>query len=278
MRPGAATALLLAPGLVLLAGLLGLPLAALLWDSLQPNVLLDFAGPALDNYRYLLARAYYLQVVLRTVRQAGLTTAVAVPLGYATALLLLGLRGRAGNLAIMGLTFPILAGPLTVVLGWMALMADGGPVFGPLAAAGLLRPPRLLGTEAGVVVSLVQFTLPFAVLTLYAGLRQVPPPLYEAAANLGAGRLSGFLHVTLPLSLPAVLSASIVVFSLAASSFVGPYYLGGAGQLTLTTLVSQFVLATFNAPLAAAAAGLAAVVMAAVTAALAAGIGRFIRP
>ena len=270
--------LLLLPSLLLLALLLGLPLAAMLAQSLQPNVLLSFTGPAADNYAYLLSRGYYLQVIGRTLRLAAETTLLAIPLGYAAAMLLRGLSGRAGNLAIMGLTFPILAGPLTVVLGWMALLADGGPFLGPLVEAGLIGRPRLLGSEAGVVISLVQFVLPFAVLTLYTGLRQIQPPMHEAARSLGAGALSRFWHVTLPLSLPSVLSAGIITFSLAASSFISPHYLGGAGQLTLTTLVSQFIMATFNAELAAAAAGLLLLLMLASVVALTAAIGRLIRP
>ncbi|MBO1074593.1 ABC transporter permease [Roseomonas marmotae] len=270
--------LLLLPSLLLLVLLLGLPLVAMLGTGLQPNVLLDFEGPALDNYAYLLSRSYYLQVIWRTLRMAAETTLYAIPLGYLAAMLLQGLSGRAGNLAIMGLTFPILAGPLTVVLGWMALLADGGPFIGPLVSAGVIPPLRLLGTEAGVVISLVQFVLPFTVLTLFTGLRQIQPQMHEAARSLGAGSTARFLHVTLPLSLPSVLSASIITFSLAASSFISPHYLGGAGQLTLTTLVSQFIMATFNAELAAAAAGLLLLLMLASVVAITALLGRLIRP
>ncbi|EHL95386.1 ABC transporter, permease protein [Acetobacteraceae bacterium AT-5844] len=269
---------LLLPSLLLLAVLLGLPLAAMLAQSLQPNVLLSFTGPALDNYGYLLSRPYYLQVILRTLRHAALTTLISLPLGYIAAMLLRDLSGRAGNLAIMALTFPILAGPLTVALGWMALLADGGPFLGPLVRAGLIAPPRLLGSETGVIISLIQFVLPFTVLTLYTGLRQIQPQLQEAARSLGASGAARFLHVTLPLSLPSVLSASIIAFSLAASSFISPHYLGGAGQLTLTTLVSQFIMATFNAELAAAAAGLLLVLMLAAVVGITLAIGRFIRP
>jgi ABC-type spermidine/putrescine transport system permease subunit I len=270
--------LLLLPSLLLLVLLLGLPLAAMLATSLQPNVLLSFTGPALDNYSYLLSKPYYLQVIWRTLRLAAATTLLAIPLGYIAAMLLQDLSGRAGNLAIMGLTFPILAGPLTVVLGWMALLADGGPFLGWLTNSGLLPPLRLLGSETAVVISLVQFVLPFAVLTLFTGLRQIQPHLQEAARSLGATSLSRFLHVTLPLSLPSVLSASIITFSLAASSFISPYYLGGAGHLTLTTLVSQFIMATYNAELAAAAAGLLLVVMLFSVIGITIAIGRFVRP
>jgi len=270
--------LLLAPSMLLLVAVLGVPIVFIIVTSLQPNVLLTFTGPALDNYHYLAGRAYYIDVVIRTLQQAALTTLLTVPLGYAAAIMLCELSGRLGNLAAIGVTFPILTGPLVVALGWMSLLPDGGPVFGPLVRAGLIAPPRLLGTQLAVLISLVQFTLPFAMLTLFTALRQIPPQLYEAAASLGAGPLRSFLRVTLPLSLPGVLSTAIIVFSLAASSYVSPHYLGGASELTLTTLIAQFVLATYNSPLAAASAIMLLMLMVIVIASLTKVLGRMIRP
>jgi ABC-type spermidine/putrescine transport system permease subunit I len=277
-RPNWTTVLLLAPSLILLGVFLGIPLIVIAINSLQPNVLLSFKAPALNNYEYLASHSYYLDVVLRTFLLAIYTTIFALPLGYITAMLLRRMSGRLGNLAMIGLTFPILSGPLVVVLGWMSLLPDGGPLFGPLVDAGLISPPHLLGTDTAVIVSLVQFTLPFAVLTLYTALKEIPENLYEAATNLGAGWLRTFLHVTLPLSLPGVLSTVIITFSLAASSYVAPHYLGGAAELTLTTLIAQFILATYNSPLAAASAVMLLVLMVVVVAVSTKFFGRLIRP
>jgi ABC-type spermidine/putrescine transport system permease subunit I len=272
------TALLLAPSLLLLLAVIGVPLVFIALSSLQPNVLLQFAGPDLNNYRYLLSRSYYLDVLLRTFDEAALTTVLAVPLGYAAAMALRELAGRTGNLAALAVTFPILTGPLVVALGWLSLLPDGGPLFGPLIHAGLIAPPRLLGTQTAVLVSLVQFTLPFTMLTLYTALRQIPPQLYEAAASLGAGAVRTFLRVTLPLSLPGVLTAAILSFSLAASSYISPHYLGGAAQLTLTTLIAEFVLATYNSPLASASAIMLLVLMLIVVVLTTRLFARWIRP
>jgi ABC-type spermidine/putrescine transport system permease subunit I len=276
-RVNLVTALMLAPSLLLLVLFLGLPLIVVLISSFQPNVLLQFEGPALDNYVYLSTNAYYADVVLRTVRLAFLTTIVALPLGYAMAYMMRDLSGRMGNLAIMALTFPILAGPLVIIIGWMALLADGGPIFGPLINAGLIGRLRLIGTETAVVVTLVQFVLPFVVLTLYTALRQIPSQVMEAASSLGASSSQRFMSVTLPLSLQGVLSATIIAFSLAASSYVSPYYIGGAAQLTLTTLIAQFTMATYNSQLAAASAILLLVVMIVLLVALTAVFKRLIR-
>ena len=269
---------MLAPSILLLVLVIGVPVLFIVASSLEPNVLITFQGPALDNYRYLAGRAYYVDVVIRTLEQAVLTTVLTVPLGYAAAMMMCELSGRMGNLAAIGVTFPILAGPLVVILGWMSLLPDSGPIFGPLVRAGLIAPPRLLGTSFAVVLSLVHFTLPFAMLTLFTSLRQIPAPLYEAAASLGAGPLRSFLRLTLPLSLPGVQAATIIVFSLAASSYISPHYLGGAAELTLTTLIAQFVLATYNGPLAAASAVILLILMLVLIVALTSIFKRMIRP
>jgi putative spermidine/putrescine transport system permease protein len=240
---------------------LGIPLIVILVSSFQPNVLIQRDAPGLYNYEYLVTQHYYAGVLVRTIRLAVLATILTLPLGYAAAMLLPRLSARIGNVAIMGLTFPILAGPLVIILGWMALLPGRGPLFGPLVRWGLISPPRIVGTEAAVLVSLVQFLMPFAILTLYTAIKQIPGELYEAAESLGAGPMRKFRDVTLPLSLPGVLSTSIILFSLSASSYISPHYLGGAAELTLTTLIGEFILATYNSPLAGAAAILLLLVM-----------------
>jgi ABC-type spermidine/putrescine transport system permease subunit I len=244
----------LVPGLLFLVVFLILPLLATLWLSLSPNVLVTFEGPGLDNFKYLLGKAYYLDVVWRTLRFATVATVIALLLGYPAAYLLRDVSERVGSTMIIALTFPILAGPLVVVLGWMILLSDGGPLIRPLVQLGLVGPLRLLGSQTAVVVGLVHFVLPFVILTLFSSLKQIPGDALEAARSLGAGRLRVLRHVVWPLSLPGVISATLIAFSLAASSYVSPHYLGGATQLTLTTLVAQFILSTFNTEMAGAAA------------------------
>jgi putative spermidine/putrescine transport system permease protein len=244
----------LVPGLAFLALFLVLPLLATAYLALSPNVLVKFEGPGLDNFAYLLGKPYYLDVLWRTLRVALATTVIALALGYPAAYVLRDVSARLGSTMVIGLTFPILAGPLVVVLGWMILLSDGGPLIRPLVRLGLTGPLRLLGTETAIVIGLVHFTLPFVVLTLFAALKQIPTDALEAARSLGAGRLQVMRFVVWPLSLPGVVSAALIAFSLAASSYVSPHYLGGATQLTLTTLVAQFILATFNSELAGAAA------------------------
>ncbi len=255
--------LLLLPAGLLLILFLAVPLSTMVWLSLAPSNIVHFQGHGVGNYAYLLAKPFYQRVALRTFRIAIETTVAALLIGYPTALALRAVpAGFAGTIAL-AMTLPILSGPLVVVLGWMILLSDGGPILAPLAQWGLIPRIGLLGSEAGIVIGIVHFVLPFVVLSLASVLRGIPAPLLEAASSLGASAWQRFTQVILPLSLPGVLSAAVIALSLAMASFIAPHYLGGPADLTLTTLVAQFVLATYNGQMAAAVSVVLLVAMAA---------------
>jgi putative spermidine/putrescine transport system permease protein len=244
----------LAPGFLFLVIFMVLPLGITVLYSLQPNILLQPESHSpLANYVYVMKQGVYLDAFLRTFRLSIYVVLASFLLGYPTAVLLRRVRARLASTLILGLSFPILAGPLVVVLGWMLLLPKGGPINSLLVSAGLLSQPiQFIGTDMAVIIAMVQFTLAFVVLNIYNSLTQIDPAIVEAANSLGAGPLRAFWYVTWPLSLPGVLSGTLVAFSLAISAFVAPYYLGGATRLVATTLIGQFILAAFNWELASA--------------------------
>jgi putative spermidine/putrescine transport system permease protein len=268
---------LLLPAALLLIVFLAVPLCATVWLSLSPNVLVHFSGPGIGNFAYMLSKPYYIGVGLRTLRLALETTAVSLVLGYSGALALRDLPARLSGALTLAMTLPILAGPLVVVLGWMILLSDGGPMLQPLAQWGLIGRLHILGSEAGTVIGIVHFVLPFVVLSLANVLRGIPETLLEAAHSLGASPWQRFYTVTLPLSVPGILSATIIALSLSMSSFIAPHYLGGPADMTLTTLVAQFVLATYNGQLAAAVSVVLLVIMATAILSLTVGVSRWVR-
>ena len=265
------------PAALLLVVFLVLPLCATFWLSLEPNQIVHFGGHRLDNYAYLAGRPYYRTVLLRTFRMALESAGLAVLLGYPAALAMRGLPERTAGTLVTLMTVPVLAGPLVIVLGWMILLSNGGPVLASLARLGLIGPLRLLGSETGIVIGVTHFVLPFVVLALASVVRGIPAPLLEAARSLGAGPFTRFRLVLFPLALPGLLSAAVIAFALAMSSFIAPHYLGGPADLTLTTLISQFVLATFNGQLAAAVSMVLLVLMAALVGLLTAAAARAVR-
>ncbi len=261
--PGRAIIWFLFPAAFLLVVVLVVPLCATVWLSLSPNVLINFPGHGVANYSYLLGKAYYQGVMLRTLRLAAEVTFFAVLIGYPAALAMRTLSARASTMLALAMTLPVLSGPLVVILGFMILLSDGGPMLQPLQSLGLPR-LRLLGSEAGIVIGIVHFVLPFVIMSLASLLRGIPDTVIEAARSLGASPWQRFRRIIWPLSLPGVLSAMIIAFSLSTGSFIAPHYLGGVADLTLTTLVTQFMMATFNGQLAATASVILLVVLTAV--------------
>lgn len=236
------------------------PLGVVFYYSLQANPLVRSGeeGLSIANYTYLLARPYYVQVILRTLRFSLITTVVSVGVGYGAALVLRRLAERIGSTAVLVLAFPILSGPIVTVMGWMIMFTSSGVVGKGLAVArGILGMPegstRLLGTDTAVIIGMVHFNLAFVILNLLNVMLKIDPSLEEAAMNLGARRWQTFRHIVWPLSLPGVFSASLISFALAMNAFINPTYLGNASRLVLTTLISQFMLTSYNWQMASAA-------------------------
>jgi len=106
------------------------------------------------------------------------------------------------------------------------ILGNNGLVNTVLRALGLPA-VRMLGNEAGVLVGLVHYTLPFLVLILFSMVQTIPRSLEEAAAVQGASRFGVFRRVILPLAMPGVLAGTILVFILGMNAYATPILLGG---------------------------------------------------
>jgi putative spermidine/putrescine transport system permease protein len=230
------------------------PLIQVFWLSLEPNVLVKkFSGPVtLNNYWYFFSKSFYLDALWRSIWMSVVAVVCALLIAYPTAYILHMFYNRLGGTLILLMTFPLLAGAVPVLLGWMIILSRGGNLNRYLMALGLTDVPiKFLGTELGVIIALTHFVFPFIVLNVFAVLVRIQPSFEEAARNLGAGPIKAFLRITLPLSMPGILSGSLIGFSLAISAYVTPQYIGGSALLLVTTLIHQFMTATFNFQMAA---------------------------
>jgi putative spermidine/putrescine transport system permease protein len=114
--------------------------------------------------------------------------------------------------------------------GMMVILGDNGLVNQMLVGLGMSsadHPVHFMYNFLGVVLGLVQFSLPFMILTLMGVIRSIDPSLEEAARSLGATRRRTFMRVTLPASMPGILSGSLLVFALSISSYIVPALMGG---------------------------------------------------
>ena len=113
--------------------------------------------------------------------------------------------------------------------GWLIVLGKQGLLNSGLAALGLPT-VGILYTYPGVLIGLVQYMLPFAVLMLAPALTAVPEEVELASASLGARPLATFRHIVLPLARPGLVAAAVVVFTLTLTDFAMPEIMGGGGN------------------------------------------------
>ena len=254
---------LLAPGLLWLLLLYGLPLLALIPLSLSEQVdrfRLDlvFTG-RLQTYVEVLDA--YGPVLLRSGRYALISTAVGLLLAYPLAWTIAFRGGRWKGALLALVVLPFFTSYLVRAIAWTSLLADQGPVLQLLAGLGLTAPlqqlgvlvdGRLLNTPAAVIGGLTYNALPFLVLPLVVAMERIDPLLLDAAADLHATPLRRFWTVEWPLSRPGLVSAILLSLIPAAGDVVNPRFLGGPNQRMIANGIENLLLVQHQVPRAAA--------------------------
>ena len=185
----------------------------------------------LANFVRFVTDKVFIEVLLRSLYVAILTTVVCVLLGYPVAYCIAKLPGQKNMLMILLITMPTWINMLVRTYAWMGILQDGGVINSLLGWIGL-GPVKMLHTNFAVVLGMVYNFIPFMILQIHTSLAKMDKSLLEAANDLGATPVKAFCRVTLPLSLPGVISGITLVFLPAVSSFFIPKLLGG-GQFVL---------------------------------------------
>jgi spermidine/putrescine transport system permease protein len=173
---------------------------------------------AIDQYKVQLWRSLW---------YAGVATVLCLVLGYVLAYAIAFKAGRWKNLLLVLVIAPFFTSFLLRTLSWKLILADDGLVVDSLQAVHLLGPDdRLLATPFAVIAGLTYNFLPFMVLPLYASLEKIDVRLIEAAGDLYASPIRGFVRVTLPLSTPGVVAGTLLTFIPAAGDYVNAQLLG----------------------------------------------------
>lgn len=230
------------PGLTYLTVLMVVPLGLVLSYAFLRRG--RFGGvvyePTTDNLTRL-ADPLYADVVLHSTWIAALTTVLALLIGYPTAYVIARLPRRRQTIALIAVVLPFWTSFLIRVYAWIVLLSGPGWLNKALRAIGL-GPVQVLYTDAAVVTGLLYAYLPLMILPLYASLVRLDPQVREAAANLGAGPWTTFRTVTLPLTLPGVLTGCLFVFVPSFGNFVVPELLGGGRSVMVGNLIrDQFL-------------------------------------
>jgi putative spermidine/putrescine transport system permease protein len=211
-----------------------------------------FHGPPTANYGKLLVSEGAWRAVLTTLRLSSEITALTVFFGYPLARVLARSHSRTLRRVILFcLVATFLSGGVTRAYAWLIILGNQGLINQGLRAVGLPR-AALINNEFAVVVSVLNFVLPFFVLTLFGALRTIPETLEHAARNLGASRWRSFVNVTLPLSVPGLAAATSLCFALSLGAFLFPQMLGGGRVQVLATAIYDRIQASYDVPSAAA--------------------------
>lgn len=253
--PALAAAPYLLPAGLLLAVLVAASLLALRVSFGEKGA--EWTAWSLESYARLGDRLY-LGSILLTFRLALVSTAIVVVTAIPVASVLARTTSRAWRRILLTLILlPLLVNLLIQSYGWLILLAPNGVVNNWLRDAGIVtRPVLFLFSESGVLLGLVQTAFPFAVLPIASAMRAIPRSMYEAAEILGAPAWQRFIRITLPMCLPGLISASLLVFAYNASSFVVPFLLGGRRVSMLAVLIRDQIGPLLNWPLACASAAI----------------------
>jgi putative spermidine/putrescine transport system permease protein len=181
----------------------------------------------------------------RTVKVSGLTTLICAVLGYPLASFIA--RSKRRNMLLVLVISPWLTSIIVRTFGWIVILGNRGVLNVTLRSLGLTDAPlRMLFTTGGTILGLVHVLLPFMIISILAVLVQLDRRLPEAGMSLGAGPFETFLRITLPLSLPGILSGCSLVYLLASGSIVTPILLGGLRDTMLGTQIYQEIFALYN--------------------------------
>jgi iron(III) transport system permease protein len=220
------------------------PLLSVLVKSLQT----DEGTFTFGNYTRFLTFKYLRSSLWNSLITGFATAAASVAVGYAAAFTITRTSIRWKKALHLLFILPIISPPFTSALSILMLFGANG-----LITRGLLgiRNYNIYGFK-GVLISQIFTFAPVAYLTLKGVLESLNPTLEDAAMNVGAGRMQTFLRVTLPLSLPGIASAFLVVLIESLADFGNPLVLAGSRFPMLSTQAYLEITGSFNLPLGAA--------------------------
>jgi len=188
-----------------------------------------------------------------TLALAFLIALLTTVLGFVYAYLIRFKAGRWGPLLLFIALVTLFGGYLMKIYAWKTILGNQGALNTALLSLGLIREPvtALFYTPGAVVVTLVHFLIPFAILPIYSSLRGVSEIELEAARDLGARPWAVMSHIVIPQCRPGLLAAFILCFLVSAGDYVTPILVGGTITMIGTLIVPQFG-NFFNWPLGAA--------------------------
>lgn len=229
--------LLILPAFLLMTAFYVAPIAQVLAISFTEPT------PGLGNYERLFTSESVQRVIITTLRICIITTTLSLLLGYVLSYRISLASPAAQRWWILAVLVPLWISVLVRAFAWVTLLRRQGLVNETLIGTGIITEPlQLVWNEFGIVVGMVHYMVPYAVLPMLASMREIDPRLLAAARGLGAGRITIFTKIFLPLSLPGLLAAGVLVFIFTLGFYITPALLGGGKTLMVAEWIGLQIL------------------------------------
>lgn len=187
----------------------------------------------------------YMRIIWRTLVISAEVTALTILLGYPLAYWATKLSPRKRLLVLGLVVMTFWVSILVRTYSWIVILGSAGLVNRSLLASGLIeKPVQFLYNEGGILVGMVNVLLPFLVLPLYAAMSKIDPRLMQVAETMGAKPLRIFWQVFFPLTVPVLVTSSILVFILSLGFYITPAVLGG-GRVPLIANMMDLLMNRF---------------------------------
>jgi spermidine/putrescine transport system permease protein len=236
--------LLMAPTLAIMTIGVLIPFAILVTLSFWTRQGFDFDTTfTMANYQRLVSEPIYGALLSRSLWISGVATIVTVALCYPMAYYVAFHVHRNKLLWLILITLPFWTSYLLRVFAWKVILGYEGVINSALLSVGWIEAPLefLLYSPNAVIITLAHAWAAFAILPLYVSLEKIDRSLLEAATDLGDGPVMRFLRVTLPLSMPGVISACFLIFIPTTGDYITPALLGGPDGMMIGNLIqAQF--------------------------------------
>ncbi len=235
---------LLSPTLLVMVAGICIPFFILITMSFWTQIAFEFnTSFSTTNYAKVLEFPVYETLLIRSLVIAGLCAIVTVALSYPMAYFVAFHVHRRKLLWIILMTLPFWTSYLLRVFSWKIILGFNGVINSGLKSIGVIEQPMefLLYSPSAVIITLTHAWAAFAVLPLYVSLEKIDRSLLEAATDLGDGPVARFMRITLPLSMPGILAALLIIFIPTVGDYITPALLGGPDGIMLGNMVqAQF--------------------------------------
>ena len=246
---------LLSPTLLIMLAGMCIPFAILVAMSFWTQHVFEFDTTfSLTNYDEIVDKPMYRVLLMRSLAISGACTVATVLLAYPMAYYVAFHVHRHKMVWIVLMTLPFWSSYLLRVFAWKIILGYKGAINASFMGLGWLEKPLefLLYSPTAVVITLTHAWAAFAILPIYVSLEKIDRSLLEAATDLGDGPIKRFIGVTLPLSLPGVIAASLLIFIPTVGDFVTPALVGGPDGAMIANLIQVQFARVNNWPMGAA--------------------------